>query len=113
MKTVLVVAAVLVATVWPVAAPAQLPETQVVLENPSVRIVLLTFVPGGATGRHQGVEAEIGIVLEGELTVDGPDGRQTLRPGGAYWMPGLTPHDVRNEGPGPARLWDIILKRCE
>jgi hypothetical protein len=28
-------------------------------------------------------------------------------------MPGLTPHDVRNEGGRPAKLWDIFLKRCD
>ena len=71
-----------------------LPESQVILENPSVRVTVLTFAPSGATGRHQGIEAEIGIVIEGELTVEGPTGRQVLRPGGVYWMPGLTPHDV-------------------
>ena len=90
-----------------------MPATQVILENPSVRVALLTFAPGGATGRHQSVESEIGIVLEGELTVESPTGRQKLGPGETYWMPGLTPHDVRNEGGRPAKLWDIFLKRCD
>jgi quercetin dioxygenase-like cupin family protein len=94
-------------------AAAQMPESRVVLENPSVRVTILTFVPGGATGRHQSIESEIGIVLEGELTVESPTGRQSLRPGSAYWMPGLTPHDVRNESGRPARLYDIFLKRCD
>lgn len=113
MKRALVVIAVLAGTLSPVAARAQLPVSQVVLENPSIRITVLTFVPGGATGRHQGIEAEIGIVIEGELTVESPTGRQALRPGSAYWMPGLTPHDVRNESGRPARMWDIFLKRCD
>jgi len=69
--------------------------------------------PRGATGRHQSIESEIGIVLEGELTVESPTGRQKLGPGEVYWMPGLTPHDVRNEGARPAKLWDIFLKRCD
>ncbi|HSE94876.1 MAG TPA: cupin domain-containing protein [Methylomirabilota bacterium] len=113
MKTALVVLAAVAAVLaaWPV--EAQLPESQVILENPSIRVTVLTFVPGGATGRHQGIEAEIGIVIEGELTVESPTGRQTLRPGGVYWMLGLTPHDVRNEGPRPARMYDIFLKRCD
>ncbi len=113
MKTPLVLIAVLAGALAPAAVLAQPPASQVVLENPSVRITTQTFVPGGATGRHQGIETEIGIVIEGELTVESPAGRQSLRPGFVYWMPGLTPHDVRNEGPRPARMWDIFLKRCD
>ena len=113
MKTALVAVAVLAGTLSPMTARAQLPVSQVVLENPSVRVTMLTFGPGGATGRHQGIETEIGIVIEGELTVESPTGRQSLRPGSVYWMPGLTPHDVRNEGPRPAKMWDIFLKRCD
>lgn len=112
MKMALVLVAVLV-TLFPTTVRAQLPVTEVILDNLSIRITLLTLVPGGATGRHQGIEAEIGLLIDGELTVDSPTGRQTLRPGGAYWMLGLTPHDVRNESAGPARMWDIFLKRCE
>ena len=56
--------------------------------------------------------AEVGIA-EGDLTVESPTGRQQLAPGGVYWMPGLTPHDVRNESGRPAKLWDIFLKRCD
>lgn len=56
---------VLAGTLSPMAVRAQLPVSQVGLENPSIRVTLLTFVPGGATGRHQGIEAGIGIVLKG------------------------------------------------
>ena len=112
MKMALVLVAVLT-ILFPTMARAQLPVTEVVLDNASVRITVVSFVPGGATGRHQGIEAEIGLVIDGELTVESPTGVQTLRPGGTYWMPGLTPHDVRNEGAGPAKMWDIFLKRCE
>ena len=113
MKTALAVIAVLAGALFPLIAYAQLPASQVILENPSIRVTLLTFAPGGATGRHQGIESEIGIVVEGELTIESPTGRQPLAPGGAYWMPGLTPHDVRNESGRPAKLWDIFLKRCD
>lgn len=113
MKTAVLVIAVLAGALAPMTARAQLPTTQVVLENPSIRITIQTFVPGGATGRHQSVEAEIGLVIEGELTVESPTGRQSLRPGTSYWMPGLTPHDVRNESKQPAKMWDIFLKRCD
>jgi quercetin dioxygenase-like cupin family protein len=113
MKIVLVAAAVLAGALSPMAAEAQLPTSQVILENPSIRVTLLTFAPGGATGRHQGIESEIGILIEGQLTVESPTGRQTYGPGGVYWMPGLTPHDVRNESGAPAKMWDIFLKRCD
>ncbi len=113
MKTALVAVALLAGALAPAAAEAQLPVSQVILENPSVRITVLTFVPGGATGRHQSIESEIGILIEGELTVESPTGRQPLRPGSAYWMPGLTPHDVRNESTRPAKMWDVFLKRCD
>jgi quercetin dioxygenase-like cupin family protein len=113
MTAVLALLALLAALLAPRAVPAQLPETRILFENSSIRVTLLTFPPGGATGRHQGLEAEVGIVLEGELTLESPTGRETLRPGGVYWLPGLTPHDVRNESPRPARLYDIFLKRCD
>ena len=114
MKRALVAAAILAAGILsPIGAEAQMPASQVILENASVRVALLTFVPGGATGRHQSIESEVGIVLEGELTVESPTGRQKLGAGEVYWMPGLTPHDVRNEGGRPAKLWDVFLKRCD
>jgi quercetin dioxygenase-like cupin family protein len=113
MKTAFAVVAVLAGTLFPLVASAQLPTSQVILENPSIRVTLLTFAPGGATGRHQSIESEIGILVEGALTVESPTGRQQLGPGGVYWMPGLTPHDVRNESGAPAKLWDIFLKRCD
>lgn len=97
----------------PRAVPAQPPGPQVILDNPSVRITVTTFVPGAGTGRHQGIEAEVGIVVEGELTVESPLARTVLRPGMAYWLPGLTPHDTRNESQRPARLYEILLKRCD
>ena len=113
MKTVLVAVTVLAGALSPAAVRAQMPASQVVLENQSIRVAVLTFTPGGATGRHRGIEAEIGLVIEGELTVESPTGRQSLRPGSVYWMPGLTPHGVRNESNRPAKLWDIFLKRCD
>jgi len=46
-------------------------------------------------------------------TVLGAIGRTALRTGTAYWLPGLTPHDTRNESERPARLVEIFLKRCD
>jgi quercetin dioxygenase-like cupin family protein len=109
----MMLAATVVVSVWAMEAAAQIPSAQIVLENSSVRVSILSFPPGGGTGRHMGVEAEIGLVVEGQLTLDSPTGRQTLRAGTAYSLPGLTPHDVRNESGSPAKMWDIILKRCD
>jgi hypothetical protein len=36
-----------------------------------------------------------------------------LRSGAAYWLPGLTPHDTRNTTSRPAKMIDILLKRCD
>lgn len=105
--------AILAVALTPAAAMAQPPAPQVILDNPSVRVQVVTFVPGAATGRHQGIEAEVGILVDGELTLDSPQGRATLRPGTAYWLPGLTPHDTRNESQRPARMFEILLNRCD
>jgi len=94
-------------------ACAQPPQGEIVLNTDSVRVTVLTFRPGGSTGRHLGLEPELGLVLQGELILDSPRGQDTLGAGSVYWLPGLTPHDVRNESGQPAKLWDVLLKRCE
>jgi quercetin dioxygenase-like cupin family protein len=113
LNTTLVTILVLAAVLAPAVAPAQAPTSRVVFENESIRVTVVTFAPGGATGRHVGLEPEVGIAVEGELVLESPAGRQVLTPESAYWMPGLTPHDVRNEGSAPAKLWDVFLKRCD
>ena len=84
----------------------------VTLENDSVRVALLTFPPGSASGEHVNPEPELGIVLEGELTLITPDGREVLGPGAARWLAPNTTHDARNEGTAPVKLWALLLKRC-
>ena len=113
MKTEFVLLALLVLLNAPAATTAELPTSQVILENRSVRVSVTTLAPGTGTGRHQGIEAEVGIVVEGDVSVESPLGRTALRPGTAYWLPGLTPHDTRNEGRAPARFYEIFLKRCD
>jgi len=113
MKAALVLVTALATSLLTAPVTAQMPTSQIVFENASVRISVFSFVPGGSTGRHTGIESEIGIVMDGELIVDSPTGRQTLGSSGVYWMPGLTPHDVRNESGKPAKMWDIFLKRCD
>jgi quercetin dioxygenase-like cupin family protein len=75
-------------------------------------VALLTFPPGSASGEHLNPEPELGIVLEGELTLITPDGREVLGPGTARWLPPNTPHDARNEGAKPVKLWALLFKRC-
>ena len=104
---------ILAVALTPLAAAAQAPLPQVILENASVRVSAMTLPPGVGMGRHQGIEAEVGIVVDGELTLDSPLGRTSLRPGTAYWLPGLTPHDTRNESQRPARMFEILMKRCD
>lgn len=83
------------------------------LDNPSVRVEVLSLPPGVGSGQHQGIEPEVGIVVEGQLTLDSPLAHEILQPGKAYWLPGLIPHDVRNEGDRPARMFAVLLKRCD
>jgi quercetin dioxygenase-like cupin family protein len=94
-------------------AQAPLPgvQEQIVLENDTVRVSLLVFPPGTASGEHVGLDPELGIVLAGELTLLTPAGREVLGPGAARWLPALLPHDARNEGTVPLRLWVVTVKR--
>jgi quercetin dioxygenase-like cupin family protein len=89
-------------------APVQ---EQVVLENDTVRVSLLVFPPGAASGEHVGLDPELGIVLDGELTLVTQARREVLGPGAARWLPALVPHDARNEGSLPPRLWVVVVKR--
>ena len=102
------------ALAWRVAG-AQVPgagiEEQLILENDTVRVALLTFQPGSASGEHMGLDPELGIVLEGQLTLVTPDGREVLGPGGTRWLPALVNHDPRNEGTVPLKLWVVLVKK--
>jgi quercetin dioxygenase-like cupin family protein len=86
-------------------------QEQVVVDNETVRVSLLVFAPGAASGEHVGVDPELGIVLEGELTLVTAGGREVLGPGAVRWLPALVPHDARNEGAVPLRLWVVVVKR--
>ena len=103
----------LVVGVFPLTVAAQTVAPRTVFENPSVRVEVLTLPPGTGTGRHQGIEAEVGVVVEGTATLDSPLSHQLMQPDTAYWLPGLIPHDVRNESDRPLKMFDILLKRCE
>jgi quercetin dioxygenase-like cupin family protein len=88
-------------------------EERLALDNDSVRVSVLTFPPGSASGRHTGLDPELGIVVEGELILVTNEGREVLRPGAARLLPPLTPHDARNEGDRPVKLWVVLFKKCD
>jgi quercetin dioxygenase-like cupin family protein len=84
-----------------------------VLNTSGVYIEQVTLVPGQGTGQHSGIPGEVGIVAEGEVVLSSPAGRESLKAGNAYWLPGLTPHDIRNESDRPAKIYVIAMKRCD
>lgn len=84
-----------------------------VLNSPGAYIELLTLAPGQGSGQHSTVPSEVGIVAEGEVILSSPSGRESLQAGKAYWVPGLTPHDIRNESSQPAKIYVIAMKRCD
>src|SRR5262249_61391107 len=92
-------------------APGAGIEEQLLVENDTVRVALLLFPPGSASGEHVGLDPELGIVLEGELTLVTAAGREVLGPGAVRWLPTLVTHDARNEGSVPLKLWVVLVKK--
>jgi quercetin dioxygenase-like cupin family protein len=84
-----------------------------VLNTSGAYIELLTLAPGEGSGQHSTIPGEVGIVAEGEVVLSSPAGRESLQAGKAYWLPGLTPHDIRNESNRPAKIYVIAMKRCD
>jgi quercetin dioxygenase-like cupin family protein len=94
-------------------APPGLIEEMVVLNNDSVRLVLVTYQPGADSDLHLNVGPEVTIVQEGELVLFAQGRREVIRPGGAHWLPDATTHLARNEGDRPVKFWSLLLKRCD
>ncbi len=92
-------------------APAGAVQEQLLLDNDTVRVAFLVFPPGAASGEHVGLDPELGIVLEGELTLITAAGREVLGPGAVRWLPALEPHDARNEGTVPLKLWVVLVRK--
>lgn len=92
-------------------APVGAIQEEVLVDDDTVRVALLVFPPGSASGEHVGLDPELGIVVAGELTLLTPAGREVLGPGSVRWLPALVPHDARNEGSVPLRLWVVLIKR--
>ncbi len=84
--------------VYPVAGPAKL----------TAGIVALA--PGDETGWHTHGVPLTGIVLEGELTVNyGNRGTRTYRQGDAIAEAMSVPHNGKNAGAGPMRLFAVFI----
>ena len=88
-------------------------ESKVVLDNDSLEVVLLIFPPGSVSEQHANPEPELGIILEGELTLITPSGREVLTPGQVRWLSPYTPHEARNEGNVPVKMWALTLKKSK
>lgn len=88
-------------------------QERLVLDNDSVRVAFLTFPPGSSSGLHLNTEPEIGIVVEGEITLITRKGKERLRAGSVAWLEPISAHDARNEGKRTAKLWALNLKKCE
>ena len=87
--------------------------SSVVLNAPGAYIELMTLAPGQGSGQNSAIPAEVGIVAEGVVVLSSPSVREVLQAGKAYWLPGLTPHDIRNEGSQPAKVYVVAMKRCD
>jgi mannose-6-phosphate isomerase-like protein (cupin superfamily) len=61
--------------------------------------------PGYAVPLHAHEhDDEFFVMLEGELTVIGPEGEHRIRPGASVELPRGIPHGFRNDSPAPAQL---------
>jgi hypothetical protein len=90
------------------------PIEEVVLDNDSVRIVLVTYPPGADSDLHLNVGPEITIAQRGILALYTPQGREAVGSGvTAHWLPALSAHLARNESGDTVKFWSLLLKRCD
>jgi quercetin dioxygenase-like cupin family protein len=113
MFAVLIVLVALTGGTTAAQAPSGQIEERVLLDNDSVRIVLVTYPPGADSDLHLSLGPEITLVQDGELAFYAQGRREALRPGAAHWLPDGTTHLARNEQDVPVRFWSILLKRCD
>jgi len=97
----------------PSAAPAAEVAEKLALDNECVRVSLLVFPPGVASGIHLNGEPEVGIVVEGTLTlVTSARGKEPFGPGQVIYLKTGTVHDALNETATPVKVWALNLKKC-
>lgn len=71
---------------------------------------IIEMAPGQETGWHTHSAPLAGIVLEGELTVDyGARGKRVYRQGEALAEAIAVPHNGKNTGLGPMRLFALTI----
>jgi quercetin dioxygenase-like cupin family protein len=84
--------------VYPTGAPAK------------VTTAIVSMSPGAETGWHKHGVPLVGLVLEGELTVDyGPRGKRTYKQGDSVAEAMNVPHNGRNTGTGTMRLFVVYM----
>lgn len=88
-------------------------EETLALDNESVRVALVTIPAGASSGIHLNPEPEMGIVVEGELTLVTRRGKEVLKVGRVVFLPTGTGHEARNESAQTVKLWAVNLKKCE
>ncbi|HZV95700.1 MAG TPA: cupin domain-containing protein [Candidatus Nitrosocosmicus sp.] len=91
------------------------PDTQerVALENDTVKIGYLVYLPGGSSGIHLNPEPEIAIIVEGELTMVTRKGKQVHKPGSVIYLETGSGHIAMNESKSPVKFWALNLKKCD
>ncbi|HET6390917.1 cupin domain-containing protein [Hyphomicrobium sp.] len=83
---------------YPVGAPAK------------ITAAIVNLSPGAATGWHKHGIPVIGMIMEGELTVDyGPQGKRTFKPGDAFPEAINETHQGTNTGAVMTKLLAIYL----
>lgn len=82
-------------------------------DNDTVRVTLLTMPAGSATGIHINGEPELGIVVDGELTMVTRKGKEVFKRGRVVFLPTGTGHEALNETQAPVTLWALSLKKCQ
>jgi len=71
---------------------------------------IVSMAPGAETGWHTHGVPLVGLVLEGELTVDyGPRGKRTYKKGDSVAEAMNVPHNGRNTGTGTMRLFVVYM----
>jgi quercetin dioxygenase-like cupin family protein len=84
--------------VYPTGAPAK------------VTTAIVSMAPGAETGWHTHGVPLVGLILEGELTVDyGSRGKRTYKKGDSVAEAMNVPHNGRNTGTGTMRLYVVYM----
>ena len=107
------VALALVLSTHGASTPHEQIEESLALDNDSVRVVLVTIPAGASSGIHLNPEPEMGIVVEGELSLVTRRGKEVLKAGRVVFLPTGTGHEARNESAQPVKIWAVNLKKCE